>query len=351
MTSPLLAPSDESALWTQIRRTTGASHVQVINLPYSIDPARAAANASRGSMFHRFRRSNGQARDACDPATLRQEIEQYLARALMRREEVSSRTPDPEANTGPLLTGAVLEPGTARMIVYDAKEAAEQRDRRRASRRIPGELPGLWTIRLPWGSDVRLVDISNSGVLFESASKISPGVTVDLQILGEQRNVFVPARMVRAEVAKVDAFGVKYQMAAAFGRDVRLVDFDAAVGLSSPRVLTDLLTRVLSDSEGPATPADVSRRFESELRRLLPRRDVQIRPTPMLAQPGVESIYFTLGQRSNSSRILQVSFESGSAPSDAEFRLLKAAASLASVALEIASLSEDTDSRRLRLIS
>jgi len=349
MTSPLLPPSDESELWTQIRRTTGASHVQVINLPYSIDSSRSSADASRGSMFQFLRRSSGRSRGACDASTLQDEIQQYLAKAVTQRDEANLRVPDPVIAPGPVLSGTVLAPDMTDMILFDAK--ADQRDRRRASRRIAVDLPGLWTIRLPWGSDVRLVDISNSGVLFESASKISPGVTVDLQILGEQRNLSVPARMVRAEVAKVDAFGVKYQMAAAFGRDVRLIDFDTAVGLSSPRVLTDLLTRVLSDSEGAPTTADVSRRFEHELRRLLPSRDVQIRTTPAMAPRGVEAIYFTLDPRTASPRILQVSFESGSAPSDAEFRLLKTAASLAAVALEIAGMSEDADTRRLRLIS
>jgi hypothetical protein len=99
------------------------------------------------------------------------------------------------------------------------------------------------------------------------------------------------------------------------------------------------------------TTADVARRFESELRRLLPRRDVQIRTTPAIAPRGAESIYFTLDQRADSPRIMQVSFEPGSAPSALEFRLLKTAASLASAAFEIAGLSEDTESRRFRLLA
>ena len=216
---------------------------------------------------------------------------------------------------------------------------------------MANDLPGLWTLRLPWGSDVKLVDISNSGVLFESPSKISPGVTVELQIFGDQRKVFVPARMVRSDVSRVDAFGVKYQMAAAFGRDVRLMDFDPAIGLSSPRVLTDLLTRVLCETEGLGTPADVSRRFEAELRRLLPGRDIQIRATPSITQKGQDAIYFTLDQRRDSQRVLQVTFESGTAPSELEFKLLKTAANLATVALDIARMSDANENRLLRAIS
>jgi hypothetical protein len=337
MTTPLLPPAEETDLLTQIRRTSGASHVQVINLPHAIETVRSATpETTRTSVFQFLRRSTPVERDGCDASILREQIQQYLARAVARREEVNSRVPEAAGHSA---SSAVIAPDTTEMILYGSKDAADPRDRRRASRRMAGDLPGLWSIRLPWGSDVRLVDISNSGVLFESPSKISPGVTVDLQIFGDQRNVFVPARMVRSEVSRVDALGVKYQMAAAFGRDVRLMDFDPEAGLSSPRVLTDLLTRVLCEKEGPATAADISRRFESELRRLLPRRDIQIRTTPPTAQTA-ESIYFTLDKGTVSRRILQVTFEPGSAPSEMEFKLLKTAANLAAVALEIAQMSE-----------
>ena len=348
MTTPLLAPSDETELLTQIRRTTGASHVQVINLPHAIDTGRATASqASRTSVFQFLRRSESKERQACDASTLREEIEQYLVRAVARRDEMNARVLSPvEAPATP----AMVTPDTTDMILYGANDVVDQRDRRRALRRMANDLPGLWTVRLPWGSDVKLVDISNSGVLFESPSKISPGVTVDLQILGDQKNVYVPARMVRSEVSRVDAFGVKYQMAAAFGRDVRLMDFDPATGLSSPRVLTDLLTRVLCETGGRATSPDISRRFETELRRLLPDRDIQIRTKPSMAGTA-ESIYFTLDKGTDSPRILQVTFEPGSAPSELEFKLLKTAASLASVALEIAQLSEATNARLLQLTS
>ena len=329
MTWPLLPPAEETKLWAHIRRTPGAAHVQVISLPYSIEGARSAASdPSRSSVFPFLRRSQWKNREACDAATLREEIAQYLAQAVARRDEAQLRLPDP-----------ALEVDSSALVLYGAKDLVDRGDRRRATRRTANDLADSWTIRLPWGSDGKLVDISNTGVLFESSSKISPGITIDLQILGKQRNVFVPALMVRTEMSRVDTSGARYQMAAAFGRDVRLVDFDAAVGLASPRVLTDLLARVLSDSEGPATAIDVSQRFESELRRLLPRRDIRIRTTPVRTPSGAESIYVTLEPRAGSPRILQVTFDSGNAPSEMEFKLLKTAANMVAVAFEIAELS------------
>lgn len=333
MTSPLLAPADETALWTHIRRVPEASHVQIINLPYSIDTGGSSAG-SNGKVF-RFLRRPTASRNGGDSSSFRDEIRLYLARGVARRLDASSQPPlTPSPREG--AAGSML-PSDTGPVRRDATGGVRDSERRRASRRAAADLPGSWIIRLPWDSDVKLVDISNSGVLFESASQISPGITLDLRILGEQRNVCVPARMVRS-VARVDTLGTKYRTAAAFGREIRLVDFDAEAGLSSPRVLTDLLIRALGDVDRPSTSADVSARFEAELRKLLPGRDIQIRPTPA-PRHGSESIYFTAG----SNRILQVTYDSGSAPSPMEFRLLKTAATLAAVAFDITQLADVTE--------
>src|SRR4029453_6243318 len=43
--------------------------------------------------------------------------------------------------------------------------------------RTPQQNPWVWTARLPWGVDVDLVNISRTGVLLESGSKVSAGAT------------------------------------------------------------------------------------------------------------------------------------------------------------------------------
>ena len=90
-------------------------------------------------------------------------------------------------------------------------------------------------------------------------------------------------------------------------------------------------------------------RFESNLRGLLRLRDVQIRETPVIADQASESIYFTIPQSSGAKRILQVIFEPGEAPSETDFRLLKAAATAAALVLEFAPLIE-APRPRLRLL-
>ena len=331
LTSPLLPPADEAALRTQLTRMAGTSHVQIINLPYVIEePPRVEA---RRGVLDFLRRPGEVNKYGCEAGALREQIEEYLRRAVAVRAQTHKDASDlPQPDHG---APGLVEPITA-LVPDPAKHGVVGRDRRRASRFAATDLQGMWVIRLPWGTDAKLVDISNSGVLFESPSKISPGVSVDLQILGDQKNMLVPARMVRSDVSRTDAFGITYRIAAAFARELRLMDFDAVVGLSSPRVVTDLLARVLGDVDRPSTTADVSMRLETELRRLLPKRMIQIRTAPSAAIEGSESIYFTAGPN----RILQVTFEAGTPPSAMEFRLLRTAANLAAAAFETLQMSD-----------
>ena len=112
--------------------------------------------------------------------------------------------------------------------------------------------------------------------------------------------------------------------------------------------LAEVLRNALADVESTRS-SEVRARFESNLRGLLRLRDVQIRETPVIADQASESIYFTIPQSSGAKRILQVIFEPGEAPSETDFRLLKAAAIAAALVLEFAPLVE-APRPRLRLL-
>jgi hypothetical protein len=226
-------------------------------------------------------------------------------------------------------------------------------DRRRARRRPAAELPGLWVVRVPLCPEAKVVDISSTGVLVETNSKITPGSTLDLQVLGKNINIRVPARMVRSEVASVDRLGVKYRAAAAFSHEVDIVGVDAAPPDSSqtPKVLADMLARVLADADHGFSDSSLRVRFEQELRRLLPVREIRIRRTPMIPHERTESVYFTVPRPSGSRPILQAVFEPDYQPSAMEFRILKAAAGLAAVILELAPLGEEAETTTLELLT
>jgi len=177
------------------------------------------------------------------------------------------------------------------------------------------------------------------GALLETSSKIAPGTAIDLRVIGQDVNLCVPARMMRTEVAAVDARGVRYRVAAAFvsGLEIRGLEAPAAPGSATPDAIAELLTRVLRNN-GQRSNAAVRADFEDGLRRLLPVQDIQIRHRPIIPAAGFDSIYFKVPLASNSPPILQAVFEPNHQPTANEFRLLTAAATLTAVLLESAPL-------------
>ena len=358
LTSTFLTPADEATLTARLKELPGAAHVQVVNAPYFLDVNDASGNDSTGSKVMRFLGlRSAPIQQRCDVEMFQKQIEDYLEQAavirlersqprqiaLVQTREVSGLWRSPLAQPG--ATGTLGGPLDVR-LKFDPG-----RDRRRAHRRRGNDLPSLWTIRLPWGDASRIIDISTSGALLESRSKTTPGSTIDLRMLGQGMDRLVHARMIRADIAHVDGLGVKYHLAVAFSQEVALPDADSLLGAvappgadlphgdeaaPSPRALADIVMRILGDVEHTSRAPELRTRFESDLRRLLRLRDVQIRDVP----DGVsESIYFTIPRSSGASPILQVTFEPGRAPSEMDFRLLKAAANAAALVMEFVPLA------------
>jgi len=359
LTSTFLPPAEEAALRARLKELP--AHIQVITMPHFMDSEEASA-PDGSKVLNFLKRRSALMRPGCDSETVREQIAAYLEQAHALRL-------NPSAGESRAIVGA---PGWTRSGTSVVRVSASgvnplatsgphpyrlgrahANDRRRARRRSNAELPTLLTVRLPWGADACVVDISSQGVLLETTSKITPGRTVDLQLIGQGVDVYVPARSIRSEVATVDAMGVRYRVAAAFARNLEALVSEplAAAATVMPAVLADLLAGVLTDVDYHSKSAGPRARFEQGLRRLLPVRDVQIRQAPFIPSGGSESIYFTVPSGSDHPPILQAIFEPDHQPSAAEFRLLKAAASLAAVVLEFAPLGDDGLSRTARLSS
>jgi hypothetical protein len=354
LTSTFLPPADEGVLKAYVQQIPEAAHVQIINLPYFIDSDDASTSdrSSTRTLAFLRRRPAASIRPRCDVRTLSEQIEEYLGQALAGRLSASATVE----------TALVEVPRQTEIWTSDSKAAiradaacrvptsilGQRDDRRRARRRRSGDLPSLWTIRVPWASNVCVIDISNSGVALETRSKIAPGSTVDLQLVGRDLELNVPARMVRTEIAGVDASGVKYRVAGAFARDLDLEGLQPTVTPAlSAKCLVDLFAHVVGDVNRPGAFVGARERFEHELRRLLPVRDVQIRRTPVVGERGTESIYFTVSTGSGQPQILQAVFEPGYEPSAMEFRFMRAAANIAAAVLEFAPVSGESDTATL----
>lgn len=338
LTSTFLAPAEAESLNTQLRQMPAAAHVQVITVPHFIDDEAAPVDGPAHKVLSFLSRSSRPDAPACDPSTLVDDIAAYLDQSLVMRETLSvERT---------AMTALVATPGGDLAAFpaecYQRAGQARADDRRRARRRPIAELPWLWAAKLPWGTEVKVIDLSNRGVLVESPSKLAAGTTFDLQMLGQGTTLYVPARAVRSEVAGVDGLGVRYRVAAAFAQDLDIPGLGSQYPAAAltPRSLGELLSRVMGEVDRFATPDAVRARFEQELRELLPLRDAQIRKTPVIASQETESIFFTVPTGSGASPILQATFDPNYRPSPLEYRLLKAAASLAAVVLEFAPFEE-----------
>jgi hypothetical protein len=90
--------------------------------------------------------------------------------------------------------------------------------RPRAERWEREDVPWLFTVKLPWGLEARPLNISSTGLLLESGSKVTPGSVAELRLCGPEWQIAIPACIVRSEVALVNGLGVKYHIAAAFDK-------------------------------------------------------------------------------------------------------------------------------------
>jgi CheY-like chemotaxis protein len=352
LTSAFLPPQDEGTLTSRLKGLAGAEHLQVITTPYRIDLEDPSGDAAT-RFLQLWRRRRPLIRRGCDSETLARQIETYLEQARTRRATAEFRPPrEPmprpivvpmrrkaENPAGLQAAEIPCQPGPAARSRWSQLSAS---DRRRARRKRGTDVPSLWSVNLPIGGNVRVVDISNHGVLLETTSKIPPGRTVDLQLIGEGTDVCVPVRTTRSEVAAVDGLGVRYRVAATFSRELEMPGLECKVASEAvvPTALADLLTRVMREVDRGAPAAAIRACFEHGLRRLLTARDVQLRKSPVVPDHDSESIYFTVPVASNRQPILQMIFEPKRPPSAQEFRLLKAAANLAAVVVEFAPLEE-----------
>ena len=203
--------------------------------------------------------------------------------------------------------------------------------RNRAQRLNSTDLPWLSTVKLPWGTEVRVLNISTSGMLVETSSKVAPGSVVEFELQRGDTAVVVPAKFVRTEVSSVDGRGVWYHAAAAFENEVELEQPQPSATESSA-ALAGWLRQLASDVERETDAAMHVARLEQGLRALVSAREIRVVEQPAAPAAGCESIYFTVPARGGA-RVLQVTFDPDHVPSERDFRLLQAGAALAAVML------------------
>ena len=352
LTSTFLPPADEEKLTTHLRQCPETSHTRVITLPQVVDPGdRIQQNTARtgAAVLLRFARRREVQVRLCNPQVLREHVESYLEQAQsLRLGAEDRRQRGVEAIAGALrapLPDNRLVPSSTALVPANQKDrtltSAFQlpRDRRRASRHRASDLPGSLTARLSASGDITLVDISSSGVLIETKKELAPGSIVHLQMQNVDANVSVVARLVRSERTRVDGSEWIYRVAAAFAReiDLRSLRESRTASAQPPKVLGDLLGRVLADAHWMAGSTTLCSKFEDELKRLMHLKDIRIGAVPLTAPAGCRSLCYPIPDAGGGRRhVLQAIVDGGRRLDPVEIRLLKAAAGLAGIVLGLA---------------
>jgi hypothetical protein len=353
LTSTFLPPNALARLIDELRRRPDATHTQVITTPHFLD--RPAGVTDRILRFPRQRTGVGGSH--CDAVTLRTQVSEYLNQAIALRAEARS-TPKRWGPITDLVPAAqALEASRSTMGSPSLKIPTAQdlralnylrpADRRRASRRRAADLAGQWALKLSPHGDASILDLSSTGVRLETSTELYSGHLIDLELIGMEGNHPVSARLIRTEMIESDGSEVKYRAAAMFLREIDVfatsrdpvVDVAAAES-HSPKAVADLLGRVLASASWVSNGTTLRSKFETELRAMVRAKDVSIRTVPVRAAGGCQSLYFKIPSTGDPEHALHIVFERGHRPSAAEFRLLKAAATLAAVVLDLSPAGE-----------
>ena len=330
LTPALLSPAEGADLMTQIQRRD-ARYVQLLAIPALGMLSEPSLDDRR--VFGVFKRRSEPASLLYDRAMVGAQIADAVARAHQARVEYACSLAQQAEREELAKWHLARKSEESEALVHVSAVVRHQiAEERRTALRLPQQaVPWLSSARLACDTQISLVNISSSGVLIESGSKFIPGSTTELHLSGPERNLVVPVRFIRSEIASIDRVGVKYHAAAAFGREIDLAASrpGTARPSSPPRALAELLSAALADSRA-VEPAHV--RFTRGLRDLVGARDVQIRSGA--GSSGREALYFDVPGDDRARTTLQVLFERGRDVTPEEFRLLKAAAWLTAAALE-----------------
>ena len=99
-------------------------------------------------------------------------------------------------------------------------EAAHDRERRHAARRVPEAGEPLMAVRVRGGRELAVIDVSDAGVLVEGHARLLPGTHVEVHVITADGRVLIRTRVVRALVSALREDGVRYRSALAFERRV-----------------------------------------------------------------------------------------------------------------------------------
>jgi hypothetical protein len=234
--SSLLSPGEEEQLTAHLRLAPDFDHVSVLTIPALVDQSKDGQEqvGLLRRMLLRFHRRQ-RTWPTYDFSAVARRIEEALEESRLNARAYELERPARlmllEAKRPMLLTAGTNEDTASEALSLTRldDELRTYVDRQaRAPRWDPHQLPWLNAVKLTWGVELRLLNISRSGLLVESGTRFTMGNRAEFQLVGPDEEVIVKARVVRSDVSSVNSLGVKYVAAAAFDRPFEILDIQSS---------------------------------------------------------------------------------------------------------------------------
>jgi hypothetical protein len=96
-------------------------------------------------------------------------------------------------------------------------------ERRKARRVSSTDIPSLKSARLLAGPEMRLVNLSSGGALFQSKSRILPGVRICIRLAATDALFLLHGRVLQSRASALSEAGITYQCRIAFDEEFSLL--------------------------------------------------------------------------------------------------------------------------------
>jgi hypothetical protein len=351
--SAVCPPRAEEQIVTLLKWLDPYGRVPVLTIPPAtkgFEEEAAEGSATRRGLFARLTRKPVAPRVYYyDPGMLVHRIGESLREARKARNLPPPRLalpPKPESDTALILASAASDarrPTDLALVGQPNHPLLHLQRQRvdRARRLAAAELPHRVTLTMRSGLVVRLVNLSNSGILFESPLKFTPEADAAMTVFGEHAKFDLSARIVRSEASAVNGLGVTYHTAVSFSEERNLLMMLSAIPaevLPAQQSVSDLLVQVTTDLYQKGNYDSARSAFDRFIREIAPGCTVRL--VESLSEPpeGYDSIHFNVPAPTRAA--LEATFEQGHEPSIEDFKVLKTSAAIASVLLEYESRLE-----------
>jgi CheY-like chemotaxis protein len=228
LTSTLLSSEDDQQLAAHLRSAPALDHLPILTIPPLVDP-----DVRRDGVLSRLFRRRPTKEQSYDVDAVAARIRDAIDQSQRDAKRYNDTWRPARALLLEQSQDQAMEETVSLLRMLDAeleRYCGLTPQQERAPRWERNELPWLESIRLTWGAELHLLNLSSSGVLVESGIRMTLGNRTDFQVADcDHRDFVIPGRIVRSDVSAVNSLGVKYVTAAVFERPFELIGPDGSL--------------------------------------------------------------------------------------------------------------------------